>query len=116
MAQLLLLMVHERKKDSFHSLNYFVGSFQLNISPADSEAYMALKEDKDKVVSPAACVHSQGRLLLCHLQTISFLFGVLIIQQIPVKVKILLFILLQRRSCYKGKHNLKVGDEAYQVA
>lgn len=77
---------------------------------------MALKEDKDKIVSPAACVHSQGRLLLCHLQTISFLFGVLIIQQIPVKVKSFLFILLQRRSCYKGKQNLKVGDEAYQLA
>lgn len=98
-------------RKSFHSLNYFVGSFQLNISPADSEAYMALKEDKDKVVSPAACVHSQGRLLLCHLQTISFLFGILIIQ-IPVKVKIFLFMLLQRRSCYKGKQNLKVGEEA----
>lgn len=79
-------MAHEEKKDRFYCLAIFAGSFQLNISTAGSDAYLSLKEDKDRVVSPAACVHSHGRLLLCHLQTISFLFCVLMTEQIPVKV------------------------------
>lgn len=78
-------MASERKKDRFHCLPVFVGSFQLNISTAGWETYLSLRGDK--VVSPVACVHSHRQLLLCHLPTISFLFCVLMTEQIPDKIK-----------------------------